>query len=199
MYAVTEDQRSIVSMVRQFAAESLAPHAAEWDETHHFPVDVLREAGELGMGAIYAREEFGGSGLGRTDAVLIFEELAKGDTTIAAYISIHNMVVWMIDTFGNDEQRHRWVPELASMQQLGSYCLTEPGAGSDAAALQTSARLDGDQYVLNGTKQFISGAGSSSVYVVMARTGESGSRGISAIVVPAGTPGLSFGPNEKKM
>src|ERR1700712_3856224 len=199
MYAVTEDQRSIVQMVRQFASETLAPHAAEWDETHHFPVDVLRQAGEMGLGGIYADEKFGGSGLSRSDAVLIFEELAKGDTTIAAYISIHNMVVWMIDTFGNDEQRHRWVPELASMQQLGSYCLTEPEAGSDAAALQTTARLDGDSYILNGTKQFISGAGSSSIYVVMARTGEQGPHGISAIVVPADAPGLSFGPNEKKM
>jgi alkylation response protein AidB-like acyl-CoA dehydrogenase len=199
MYATTEDQRSIVSMVRQFATEALAPHAAEWDETHHFPVDVLRQAGELGMGAIYAKEEFGGSGLSRADSVLIFEELAKGDTTIAAYISIHNMVVWMIDSFGNGAQRAEWIPQLASMEALGSYCLTEPGAGSDAAALTTRAVKDGDDYVINGVKQFISGAGSSTFYVVMARTADTGSHGISAIVVPAGTPGLSFGPLEKKM
>lgn len=199
MYAVTEDQRSIVQMVRQFATESLAPHAAEWDETHHFPVDVLRQAGELGMGGIYVKEDFGGSGLSRADSVLIFEELAKGDTTIAAYISIHNMVAWMIDTYGNDLQRAEWIPQLATMEALGSYCLTEPGVGSDAAALSTRAVRDGDDYVLNGVKQFISGAGTSAVYVVMARTADTGSHGISAFLVPAGIPGLSFGPLEKKM
>ncbi|MDQ0209859.1 acyl-CoA dehydrogenase family protein [Arthrobacter bambusae] len=199
MFELTEDQRAVVEMVRDFATTAIAPHAAEWDETKHFPVDVLREAGTLGMGGIYVREEFGGSGLSRTDAALIFEELSKADPTIAAYISIHNMVVWMIDAFGNDEQRAQWVPQLASMEALGSYCLTEPGAGSDAAALSTKAVLDGDSYVLNGTKQFISGAGVSSVYVVMARTADTGSQGITAIVVPADAPGLSFGPNEKKM
>jgi hypothetical protein len=199
VYAVTEDQRSIVQMVRQFATESLAPHAAEWDETHHFPVDVLRQAGELGMGGIYVKEDFGGSGLSRSDSVLIFEELAKGDTTTAAYISIHNMVAWMIDTYGNDLQRAEWIPQLATMEALGSYCLTEPGVGSDAAALSTRAVRDGDDYVLNGVKQFISGAGTSAVYVVMARTADTGSHGISAFLVPAGIPGLSFGPLEKKM
>ncbi|CAN5157748.1 isobutyryl-CoA dehydrogenase [soil metagenome] len=199
MYGVTEDQAAIVQMVRQFATESLAPHAAEWDETHHFPVDVLRQAGELGMGGIYSREQFGGSGLSRADSVLIFEELAKGDTTIAAYISIHNMVTWMIDSFGTDEQCAEWVPQLASMEALGSYCLTEPGVGSDAAALSTRAVRDGDDYVIDGVKQFISGAGTSAFYIVMARTADTGSHGISAIVVPDGTPGLSFGPLEKKM
>lgn len=199
MFELTDDQQAVVEMVRDFATTAIAPHAAEWDETKHFPVDVLREAGTLGMGGIYVREEFGGSGLTRTDAALIFEELSKADPTIAAYISIHNMVVWMIDAFGNDQQRAQWVPQLASMEALGSYCLTEPGAGSDAAALSTKAVLDGDSYVLNGTKQFISGAGVSSVYVVMARTADTGSQGITAIVVPADAPGLSFGPNEKKM
>jgi alkylation response protein AidB-like acyl-CoA dehydrogenase len=199
MIELNEDQQALVAMVRDFAAEALAPNAAKWDETKHFPVDVLREAGALGMGGIYAREEFGGSGLSRTDAVLIFEELAKADPTIAAYISIHNMVVWMIDTFGNHDQRAAWVPALASMEALGSYCLTEPGVGSDAAALTTKAVRDGDDYVLNGVKQFISGAGSSRYYIVMARTADTGSRGITAIVVPADTPGLSFGANEKKM
>ena len=199
MYELTEEQRAIVETVRDFATSALAPNAIEWDQTKHFPVDVLREAGQLGLGGIYAREDVGGAGLSRSDAVLIFEELAKGDTTIAAYISIHNMVVWMIDTFGNDEQRHRWVPNLASMDELGSYCLTEPDAGSDAAALQTSAVRDGDEYVINGVKQFISGAGTSSLYVVIARTGGPGPKGISAIVVPAGTPGLSFGAHERKM
>ncbi len=186
-------------MVRSFAAESLAPHASEWDETHHFPLDVLRKAGELGMGAMYSREEFGGSGLSRADAVLIFEELAKGDTTIAAYISIHNMVAWMIDTYGSDAQREEWLPKLATMEHLGSYCLTEPGAGSDAAALSTRAVRDGDDYVINGTKQFISGAGASAIYVVMVRTADTGSDGVTAVLVPDGTPGLSFGPLEKKM
>jgi alkylation response protein AidB-like acyl-CoA dehydrogenase len=199
VYAVTEDQRSIVQMVRQFAQDELAPRAAEWDETHHFPVDVLRKAGELGMGGIYTREDFGGSGLSRSDSVLIFEELAKGDTTIAAYISIHNMVTWMIDTYGNDLQRAEWIPQLATMDALGSYCLTEPGAGSDAAALTTRATRDGDDFILNGVKQFISGAGSSAVYVVMARTADTGSRGITAFIVPDGVKGLSFGPLEKKM
>lgn len=199
MYAVTEDQRSLLHMVKQFTTESLAPHAAEWDETHYFPVEVLREAGELGMGGIYCREEFGGSGLSRADSVLIFEQLAQGDTTIAAYISIHNMVAWMVDSFGNDVQRAEWVPQLASMETLGSYCLTEPGAGSDAAALITHAVRDGSDYLINGVKQFISGAGSSGLYIVMARTEDTGSQGISAILVPEGTPGLSFGPLEKKM
>ncbi|MGO4191138.1 acyl-CoA dehydrogenase family protein [Arthrobacter sp. YAF17] len=199
MFELNEDQQSLVAMVRDFANEALAPNAAKWDETKHFPVDVLREAGALGMGGIYVQEEFGGSGLTRSDAVLIFEELAKADPTIAAYISIHNMVVWMIDSFGNDEQRAQWVPQLSSMEALGSYCLTEPGAGSDAAALSTRAARDGEEYVLNGVKQFISGAGSSSYYIVMARTADTGNRGITAIVVPAETPGLSFGPNEKKM
>ncbi|TFD45966.1 acyl-CoA dehydrogenase [Cryobacterium frigoriphilum] len=199
MYDLTEDQEALVGAVRDFASSALAPHAIEWDQTKHFPVDVLREAGELGLGGIYAQEDVGGAGLTRSDAVLIFEEIAKGDTTIAAYISIHNMVVWMIDTYGNEEQRQQWVPALASMEQLGSYCLTEPEAGSDASALTTSAVRDGDEYVINGVKQFISGAGSSSVYIVMTRTGGPGPKGISAIVVPDGTPGLSFGPNEKKM
>ena len=199
MFELNEDQQSLVAMVRDFANEALAPNAAKWDETKHFPVDVLREAGALGMGGIYVQEEFGGSGLTRSDAVLIFEELAKADPTIVAYISIHNMVVWMIDSFGSDEQRAQWVPQLASMEALGSYCLTEPGAGSDAAALSTKAVRDGENYVLNGVKQFISGAGSSSFYIVMARTADTGNRGITAIVVPADAPGLSFGANEKKM
>jgi hypothetical protein len=199
MFTLTRDQQSMVDAVRDFAANELAPHAAEWDETGHFPIDVLGEAGEMGLGAICVDERFGGSGLSRSDAVRLFEQLAEGDTTIAAYISIHNMVVGMIDKFGDDRQRAEWVPSLATMEVLGSYCLTEPGMGSDAAALRTRAERVGDQYVLNGVKQFISGAGAARVYVVMARTAETGSHGISAIVVPDGTPGLSFGPLEKKM
>ncbi|MBC7441076.1 MAG: acyl-CoA dehydrogenase family protein [Ramlibacter sp.] len=199
MFELTDEQLAIVDMVRSFAAESLAPQAVDRDETKHFPLDVLAAAGALGMGGIYVREDVGGSGLSRRDAILIFEELAQGDPSIAAYMSIHNMVAWMIDTFGTDDQRRRWVPGLASMEALGSYCLTEPDAGSDAAALRTRADRDGEDYVLNGVKQFVSGAGASSVYIVMARTGDTGSSGISAIVVPAGTPGLSFGANERKM
>ncbi|WP_373285548.1 acyl-CoA dehydrogenase family protein [Agromyces bauzanensis] len=196
---MTEERLAIVEAVRDFASTVLAPNAGEWDASKHFPVDALAQAGELGLGGIYVREDVGGSELSRADAVAIFEELAKGDTTIAAYISIHNMVAWMIDTFGNDVQRHTWVPGMVAMTDLGSYCLTEPGAGSDAAAITTSARRDGDDYVIDGVKQFISGAGSSAVYVVMARTGEPGPKGISAIVVPGDAPGLSFGPREHKM
>lgn len=199
MTLLTEEQQSLIEVVGDFAKERIAPHALQWDAEKHFPVDVLAEAGELGLGGIYVSEDFGGAGLTRQDAVLIFEELSKADPALAAYISIHNMVVWMIDTFGNDEQRNAWVPQLASMESLGSYCLTEPGAGSDAAALTTRAVRDGDDYVLNGVKQFISGAGSSAFYVVMCRTADTGNKGISTVVVPADTPGLSFGPNEQKM
>ncbi|HEX5859911.1 MAG TPA: acyl-CoA dehydrogenase family protein [Microbacterium sp.] len=200
MYTTYTDERAaLVEAVRDFSDAALAPNAARWDAEKHFPVDTLREAGEIGLGGIYVGEDVGGSGLSRLDAVAIFEELAKGDVTIAAYISIHNMVAWMIDAYGDLEQRRRWLPRLVTMEDLGSYCLTEPGAGSDAGAIATSAVRDGDDYVLNGTKQFISGAGTSAVYVVMARTGEPGPKGISAIVVPGDAPGLSFGPNEKKM
>ncbi|MGW0172259.1 acyl-CoA dehydrogenase family protein [Rhodococcus sp. NPDC003322] len=199
MFTLTDDERAISETARDFAAEFLAPNAIEWDQTKHFPVDVLRKAGALGMGGIYIREDVGGSGLTRLDAARIFEQLAIGDPSIAAYISIHNMVTWMIDTFGTDEQRRQWVPALAAMEHLGSYCLTEPGAGSDAAALSTKAVRDGDDYLLTGVKQFISGAGTSDVYVVMARTGDTGARGISAFIVPKDSEGLSFGANEKKM
>ncbi|GAA0509133.1 isobutyryl-CoA dehydrogenase [Saccharopolyspora spinosporotrichia] len=195
----TEDQRTIQETVLEFAAERLAPNAVEWDQQKHFPVDVLREAGTLGLGGVYVDELVGGSGLSRFDSVLIFEALATGDPSIAAYVSIHNMVAGMIDRFGDDEQRRRWLPAMCSMERLGSYCLTEPEAGSDAAALQTRAVRDGDHYVLDGVKQFISGGGNSDVYVVMARTGEPGPKGISTFVVEGDTPGLSFGPNEKKM
>lgn len=199
MFTLNEDERAINDTAREFADEFLAPNAIEWDQQKHFPVDVLRKAAGLGMGGIYIREDVGGSGLTRVDSVRIFEQLATGDPSIAAYISIHNMVAWMIDTYGNDEQRQRWLPGLCAMDKLGSYCLTEPGAGSDAAMLGTKAVRDGDEYVLDGVKQFISGAGTSEVYVVMARTGAPGPRGISAFIVPKDSAGLSFGANEKKM
>ena len=198
--ALTADERAaILDAVREFARTELEPHALEWDAQSIFPRDTLRSAGELGLGGIYVREDVGGSGLSRSDAAAIFEELAKGDPAIAAYISIHNMVVWMIDTYGTDAQRHEWLPRLTAMTDFGSYCLTEPGAGSDAAAIATSAIREGDEYVLTGVKQFISGAGEASVYIVMARSGEPGARGISAFLVPAGTDGLSFGGLEHKM
>ena len=196
---LTEDQRALVDAVRHFSETSLAPFANERDQTKHFPVEVLAAAGELGLGSMYTREEYGGSGLSRVDTALIFEELGRGDPALAAYISIHNMVVWMIDTFGDDAQRAEWIPRLGGMKELASYCLTEPGAGSDAAALTTSATLEGDEYVISGSKQFISGAGSSHLYLVMARTGTEGAHGVSAFLVPANSEGLTFGAPEKKM
>jgi alkylation response protein AidB-like acyl-CoA dehydrogenase len=199
MFHLDDDERVITETAAAFAAKRLAPHALEWDETHHLPVDVLREAAELGMAAIYCRDDVGGSGLRRLDAVRIFEQLAAADPTIAAFLSIHNMSAWMVDTFGTDEQRKSWVPRLASMEAIASYCLTEPGAGSDAGALRTKAVRDGSDYVLDGVKQFISGAGSSDVYIVLARTGADGPRGISAFVVENGSRGLSFGAQEQKM
>lgn len=198
-FDLDDDERVIVETAAAFAAKRLAPHALDWDATKHFPVDVLREAAELGMAAIYCRDDVGGSGLRRLDGVRIFEQLAAADPTVAAFLSIHNMCTWMIDTFGTEEQRKLWVPRLASMASIASYCLTEPGAGSDASALRTRAVRDGRDYLLDGVKQFISGAGVSDVYVVMARTGTEGPRGISAFIVEKGSPGLTFGAQEEKM
>ena len=194
-----EERGAILSAVREFAASRLEPNALDWDRRKHFPRDVLVEAGELGLGGVYVSDDVGGTGLSRRDSAAVFEALAAGDPTIAAYVSIHNMVAWMIDTFGTDDQRRRWLPNLVAMTELGSYCLTEPGAGSDAAAITTSAIPDGDEYVLTGVKQFISGAGAAAVYVVMARTGAPGAKGITAFLVPADAAGLSFGPDEHKM
>lgn len=198
-FGLTDEQQTVSGMVREFADTEIAPHALEWDAEHHFPVDVIRKSADLGMGGIYVSEEAGGTGMGRMDAALIFEAMSTGCPSVASYISIHNMVAWMIDKFGNDEQKAKYLTPLVSMEHLGSYCLTEPNAGSDAAALRTSAREDGDSYVLNGVKQFISGAGSSETYLVMARTGQEGARGISAFILEKGMEGLSFGPNERKM
>lgn len=198
-FELNEDQLAIQDMARAFASDRVAPHALQWDRDKHFPVDVLQETGPLGMGGIYVREDVGGSALKRLDAVLIFEALATACPSFSAFVSIHNMAAWMIDTFGNDEQRQRFLPKLTSMDALASYCLTEPGSGSDAAALRTRATRDGDHYILNGSKQFISGAGATDVYVTMVRTGEDGPKGISTIVVPKDAPGLSFGGNEFKM
>jgi alkylation response protein AidB-like acyl-CoA dehydrogenase len=199
MFALDDDERGITETAAAFAAKRLAPYALAWDATHHFPVDALREAAELGMAAIYCSEDVAGSGLRRLDAVRIFEQLAAADPTTAAFLSIHNMCAWMIDTYGTLEQRKSWMPRLASMEAVASYCLTEPSAGSDAAALRTKAVRDGADYVLDGVKQFISGAGSSDVYIVLARTGADGPRGISTFVVENDSPGLSFGAQEQKM
>jgi alkylation response protein AidB-like acyl-CoA dehydrogenase len=199
LFGLDDDERVITETAAAFAAKRLAPQALEWDAANHFPVDALREAAELGMAAIYCHEDVGGSGLRRLDAVRIFEQVAAADPTVAAFLSIHNMCAWMVDTYGTHEQRKAWVPRLASMEAVASYCLTEPSAGSDAAALRTKAVHDGDNYVIDGVKQFISGAGESDVYVVMARTGGEGPRGISAFVVEKDMPGLSFGAQEQKM
>jgi alkylation response protein AidB-like acyl-CoA dehydrogenase len=198
-FELTEDQRAIQDAAQAFAADELAPHSAHWDEHKVFPVEVMRKAAELGFAAMYVREDVGGTGLGRLDASLVFEALSYGDVAVTAFLSIHNMCAWMVDRFGSEELRQRYAPKLATMELIASYCLTEPGAGSDAAALSTTAKKDGDAYVLNGSKAFISGAGASDVYVVMARTGGPGPKGISAFVVEKGSEGLSFGANERKM
>ena len=199
MFTLTEDQRDLAAMVRDFTTDLIAPNALAWDHDKHFPVDVLRKAADLGMGGMYVREESGGSGLSRHDAAVIVEALATGCPSIAGYVSIHNMAAWMIDRYGDDAQRARYLPGMCSMELLGSYCLTEPDAGSDAAAIATRAVRDGDDYVLTGVKQFISGAGAAHVYVVMARTSDAGARGVTAFIVEKDQPGVSFGPNEAKM
>ncbi|PPC74228.1 acyl-CoA dehydrogenase [Pokkaliibacter plantistimulans] len=198
-FNLTEEQQAFVDMARQFAMEQLAPHAARWDAEHHFPVDVIKQAGELGFCGLYTPEELGGLGLSRLDSSLIFEQLAMGCTSTTAYLTIHNMVTWMIARFARPELAAELVPVMAAGQKLGSYCLTEPGAGSDAASLRTSAKRDGDDYVLNGSKMFISGAGSTDVLVVMARTGGEGPKGISAFMVPADSAGIVYGRLEEKM
>src|ERR1700681_3535242 len=195
-FALNEDQIAVRDMARDFAAEKIAPHAIRWDEEKHFPVDVMREAAKLGIGGIYIRDDVGGSALSRFDAALIFEVLAQGCPTVSAFISIHNMASWMVDAFGSNAQRRQWLPKLCTMELLASYCLTEPGAGSDAAALTTRAARAGADYVLKGQKQFISGAGAGDLYVVMARTGGDGPSGISTLIVPGDTAGISLGANE---
>ena len=198
-FDLTEDQRAFQETARAFAHAEWLPHAPGWDSREEFPVAALRAAAALGFAGIYVRDEFGGSALTRLDAALIFEELAAACPSTAAYLSIHNMAAWMIDRFGTREQRARFLPKLMSMAHFASYCLTEPASGSDAAALRTTARRDGDDYVLNGSKAFISGGGSSDVYVCMVRTGDDGPRGISCLVVEKGAKGLSFGKKEEKL
>ncbi len=198
-FDLTEEQRAIQDMARRFTADAITPFAAQWDEQRNYPCAVWKAAGALGFGAIYIPEESGGTGLGRLEAALIMEAMAYGCPATSAYISIHNMATWMIERFGGDEIKARLLPDLVTMDKIASYCLTEPGSGSDAAALKTTARLDGDHYVVNGTKQFISGAGFNDTYVCMVRTGEDKSKGVSCLVIEHGTPGLSFGPPEKKL
>jgi alkylation response protein AidB-like acyl-CoA dehydrogenase len=199
LFDLPEATRELRETALAFARERLAPHALEWDERKHFPEDVLREAASLGMAALYVREESGGAGLTRLDAAVVFEALATGCPTIAAFLSIHNMVAWMVDRYGTPAQREAWLPRLIPMDAIASYCLTEPGSGSDAAALATRAVRDNAGYVLNGAKQFISGAGASDLYLTMVRTGGEGPGSISALLVPKDVPGLSFGANERKM
>jgi alkylation response protein AidB-like acyl-CoA dehydrogenase len=198
-FDLSEEQRAFQETARTFARDEMMPFAREWDENEIFPADTLRRAAALGFGGVYVQEDVGGSALTSLDATIIYEELAQGCTSTTAYISIHNMAAWMIDTFGSDAQRRRFLPKLCTMEHFASYCLTEPGAGSDAASLATRARRDGDAYVLDGAKAFISGAGTSDVYVCMLRTGASGPKGISCLVVEKGTPGLTFGAQEKKL
>ena len=198
-FQLTDDQLAIQDMARRFTADAITPHAAQWDEEHTFPRETIQAAGQLGFGAIYIAEENGGIGLGRLEAALIMEAMAYGCPATSAYISIHNMASWMIDRFGGAEIKTRFLPQLVGMEKIASYCLTEPGSGSDAAALKTTARLDGDHYVINGTKQFISGGGFNDIYVTMVRTSDNGSKGISCLVVEKDTPGLSFGAPERKL
>ncbi|HEY7298355.1 MAG TPA: acyl-CoA dehydrogenase family protein, partial [Xanthobacteraceae bacterium] len=198
-FELSEEQRAFQATARDFARAEMMPFARDWDEGEVFPVSALRKAAALGFGGIYVCSDVGGSALSRLDATIIFEELAQGCTSTAAYLSIHNMVGWMIDNFGSATQRERLLPSLCTMERLSSYCLTEPGSGSDAASLQTRAVRHLDQYILDGTKAFISGGGASDIYLVMARTGAEGPQGISCFVVEKGTPGLSFGAQEKKL
>ncbi|MCV6547496.1 MAG: isobutyryl-CoA dehydrogenase [Cohaesibacter sp.] len=198
-FALSEEQRAFQQMAADFAMNEMEPYAAQWDEKSIFPIETLRAAAALGFGGIYVKDDVGGSGLSRLDAAIIFEELSRGCTSTSAYISIHNMASWMIDTFANDEQRNTWLPSLCSMEKFASYCLTEPNAGSDAGSLRTKAVRDGDHYVLNGSKAFISGGGVADIYVVMVRTGQDGPKGISCMVVEKDTPGLSFGAQEMKL
>uniref|UniRef100_A0A672ZGQ9 short-chain 2-methylacyl-CoA dehydrogenase n=1 Tax=Sphaeramia orbicularis TaxID=375764 RepID=A0A672ZGQ9_9TELE len=197
-YGLTDEQKEFQKVAFDFAANEMAPHMAEWDQKEIFPVETMRKAAELGFGGIYVQPDVGGSGLSRLDTSIIFEALSTGCVSTTAYISIHNMCAWMIDTFGNTEQREKFCPDLCTMEKFASYCLTEPGSGSDAASLLTTAQRKGDHYILNGSKAFISGGGDTDVYVVMCRTGGKGAKGISCLVVEKGTPGLSFGKKEKK-
>lgn len=198
-FELSEDQRAFQQTAREFAANELAPHAAEWDAQAHFPREVIAQAGELGFCGLYASPDYGGLGLTRLDATVVFEEMAAADPSTTAFVTIHNMATWMVTSFARPEVAAHWGPPLTSGRQLASYCLTEPGAGSDAASLKTTARLDGDHYVLDGSKAFISGAGSTDVLVVMCRTGGPGAAGISALLVPADSAGIQYGKKEEKM
>jgi len=198
-FDLTDDQREIQDLARKFTADRITPHAAEWDEKHIFPRGAIQAAAELGFASIYVSEEAGGIALGRLEAALIMEAMAYGCPSTSAFISIHNMASWMIDRFGDVEVKTAYLPALVTMERIASYCLTEPGAGSDAAALKTKAIREGDHYVVTGTKQFISGGGENEVYVTMVRTGEDGPKGISCLVIDKDMPGVSFGAQERKL
>jgi len=198
-FDLTDDQRQIQEMARRFTADAITPHAAEWDEKHIFPRDTIKSAAELGFASIYVSEESGGIGLGRLESALIMEAMAYGCPSTSAFISIHNMASWMIDRFGAQAVKDKYLPSLVTMDRMASYCLTEPSSGSDAAALRTKAVRDGDHYVVTGSKAFISGGGRNELYVTMVRTGEDGPKGISCLVIEKDMPGVSFGANEKKL
>lgn len=198
-FDLTDDQREIQELARRFTADAITPHAAEWDEHHIFPRDTIRAAAELGFGGIYVSESAGGIGLGRLEAALIMEAMAYGCPSTSAFISIHNMAAWMIDSYGSDALKAAYLPDLIPMTRIASYCLTEAGAGSDAASLKTKAVKDGDHYVVTGSKQFISGGGENEVYLVMVRTGQEGPKGISCLVIDKDMPGVSFGAQERKL
>jgi alkylation response protein AidB-like acyl-CoA dehydrogenase len=198
-FDLTDEQRQIQEMAQQFTADAITPHAAEWDEKHIFPRETIRQAAELGFGAIYVSEESGGIGLGRLESALIFEAMSYGDPSTSAFISIHNMASWMIDRFGSQVVKDKYLPSMVTMERMGSYCLTEPGSGSDAAALKTRAVKDGDHYVVSGSKAFISGGGENEIYVTMVRTGAEGPKGISCLVIEKDMPGVSFGAQERKL
>lgn len=198
-FDLTEDQQAFADTAKQFAEQELAPHAAKWDREHIFPKEVIQKAGELGFCSLYSPESEGGLGLSRLDSSIIFEQLAMGCTTTTAMMTIHNMATWMVATWGTQAAKDKWCPSLVTGEKLASYCLTEPGSGSDAAAMRTSAKKEGEGYLLNGSKMFISGAGETDVLLVMARTGESGPKGISAFVIPADAEGVIYGKAEEKM
>src|SRR6187455_2106735 len=198
-FDLTDDQLAIQDMARRFTADAITPHAAEWDEKHVFPKDTIRAAAELGFAAIYVSEDSGGIGLGRLEAALVMEAMAYGCPATSAFISIHNMAGWMLDRFGSAAVKDKYLPKLVGMEWMASYCLTEPSSGSDAAALKTTAVEDGSDWLVNGTKQFISGAGENELYLTMVRTGEDGPKGISCLAIEKAMPGVSFGAPEDNL
>jgi alkylation response protein AidB-like acyl-CoA dehydrogenase len=198
-FDLNSDQKHYRDLAKSFSDKELKPNAAEWDKEAFFPKETLMKAGELGFLSLYVDTNLGGMGLGRLDASIVFEQLAQGCTSTTAFMTIHNMAIWMVSKFGSEELKREWFPQLSSGEKLASYCLTEPGSGSDSASLRTTAKKDGDNFILNGSKAFISGSGATDCLVLMARTGDSGAKGISCFLIPADLPGIEYGKNEPKM